>query len=259
VSVGLHWLGGTFPVGNLPAVVRLVEFHFGEMSEMERGIYTYRQGVRFGDRAPHPVVCYTYQPDDVMGVRAGEFLRPEAFVEVPGEYLDQLSFDASALLLGALHGQAFRCSRVDVKYDDFDWVRSPQVIDEEFAATGRYAPAFGATHHGDRGTGGYTVQFGQKGKQGCGAQVVIYDKNAQSGGEVNAVRYEARFFKERAAEAFRSLVCPDFEGDACVDDARLPGRIGALVGGSIDFFEETKSGRKRAAWWEAIRGKLRRL
>jgi len=111
---------------------------------------------------------------------------------------------------------------------------------------------------GNYENGGITAQFGNKGKQGCGLQFVVYDKNAESDGEINAIRYEARFWKERAAEAFRHLVCPDLDGDACVDDARLPGRIGELIGGAMDFYTDTASGRKRAWWWEQIRGRLRR-
>ena len=75
--------------------------------------------------------------------------------------------------------------------------------------------------------GAFTVYFGNRGRAGNGCQFCIYDKAAESGGQIDAVRFEVRFYRDRAVKAFEML-----------DVARLSAVLDGFVGGAIDFFDD---------------------
>ncbi|GAI24620.1 unnamed protein product, partial [marine sediment metagenome] len=74
------------------------------------------------------------------------------------------------------------------------------------------------------------VNFGKRGPNGSGLYLRIYDKNLESKGEKNCIRFEAEFTKERADKVF------DVLSQATSIDA-LATLCGALIGGSIKFIQ----------------------
>lgn len=109
-----------------------------------------------------------------------------------------------------------------------------------------------------RVSSGRTVTLGKKGKSGGGVQVCVYDKGVETGdrpaGEWE--RVEARFYAERAEQAFASVIdCSELRADGLgVSLSRL---IYAACFGAVEFREfieregvaVRRSRRPIAAWW----------
>ena len=95
---------------------------------------------------------------------------------------------------------------------------------------------------------GDTVYFGTRGKDGAGKFLRCYDKELQSDGEVDSVRWEVEFSKERANKVFFALAMS-------LNITDFATNIAMFIGGSIDFIE--RHGKKldtadRLAFWEQI-------
>jgi DNA relaxase NicK len=125
--------------------------------------------------------------------------RAEAFLDLNGDTLDsidagrQLSWCASCRQLG---GKATRCdvalSTMSCRVASMDDIRAA-------ADRGNYA---GFLKHmplreqmRDGTITGDSVTFGARGKDGSGKYMRIYDKALESGGVVDAIRYECVFSK----------------------------------------------------------------
>jgi len=99
---------------------------------------------------------------------------------------------------------------------------------------------------------GVTCYFGQRGNDGGGAMLRVYDKSAQSQGVVDSVRFEAEFCGSKSLTAFNYLV-----ESSDVDE--FYSRSASLIGGCVDFRDKhTKPGEKnleripRSAPWAFI-------
>ncbi len=156
------------------------------------------------------------------------------------------------LRLRGVHG--VKATRVDCAFDDFERVIEVADLWERYAEPRLFGPGRHRHHQEGDGKGGRqgnTIYFGER--EG-GRVVCVYDKAAESDGEINAVRYEARFFKAHADAVWDKLL-------GVYTGAELVRRIGELVAGSIDFYQDRAlhvERRRRAPFWETIRGWLRR-
>jgi len=172
-------------------------------------------------------------------------------------------------LLQVLATYWVKFTRIDVAFDDQEKVIRPREVWEEYAVKGLTSGPK-ATSFVEDPMGGGTVYFGKRGREGCGAMLAIYDKFIESDGENDAVRWEARFSKEKAQTAWAyilgmdSLPEPGVVPEVPASEIVLR-RLGELVGGVVDFWEAEgtdmsdrhASRRERAPWWETIRGWLR--
>ncbi len=95
---------------------------------------------------------------------------------------------------------------------------------------------------------GETVYFGARGKDGAGKFLRCYGKDLESKGEVDSIRWEVEFSKERANIVFFQLaMSPDITGFAT--------NLAMFIGGAIDFIEcngNRRDTRDRLAFWEQI-------
>ena len=87
--------------------------------------------------------------------------------------------------------------------------------------------------------------------------LVIYDKEIESEGALKCVRFESRFFGDRAKALWVHLLPVDALGDMGVvqDVAGLTRALGAAVGGSVTF--QTRHG-SVMPFWRELRRLLRR-
>ena len=149
---------------------------------------------------------------------------------------------------------AFKCSRVDLCFDDFERIKSPNEVYQECCA-GEEKNYSGYRKHRfideERSTGeksGETLYFGTRGKNGGGKFLRCYDKELESDGEINSVRWEVEFSKERANAVF-------FKIALSMTIEEFATNIAMLIGGSIDFIERKGKNLDRAErlpFWEKI-------
>ena len=146
----------------------------------------------------------------------------------------------------------FKCSRIDLAFDDFEKIISPLEV-FEFAEQESYQHF---SVHGIEGkrkrngeSKGFTCCFGNRGKNGGGKYLRCYNKEKESKGEINSIRWEVEFSKDKANAIFFKLAMSN-------DIQEFADKIAAYIGGSIDFIERSDSGRcnpiDRLAFWEQI-------
>jgi hypothetical protein len=158
------------------------------------------------------------------------------------------SFDPLSRLLSALVDLCIAPTRLDLKIDDHAWIATFEDI-ESVLDKRDYTPFRSHRLEKPVTSGkptGRGVYFGKTGKSGSGRQLVIYDKNLESEGRINALRWELRLFKDQAFDHFYSVMeCIAFE-DAFIE------RIFQLVAGSIDFRIRKASGKlsDRLPWFD---------
>lgn len=145
----------------------------------------------------------------------------------------------------------FKCSRTDLCFDDYEKIIRPGEV-AEFADQGSYTgfrkhrPIIERKRNGE--LIGDSIYFGTRGKDGSGKFLRCYGKDLESDGEVDAVRWEVEFSKERANAVF-------FELAMSADVTEFASKLAMFIGGAIDFIE--RSGKRsdpidRLAFWEQI-------
>ena len=125
----------------------------------------------------------------------------------------------------------FRASRVDSAIDDFTKSIHWRLFDDAYDSG--FAHGFINTHFERdkkrRVACGWSYYLGDLSSD---RYLVNYDKSAESDGEIDANRLEARFKRKWAKSAFKILV------DACASDKDFHQSLVELVCGTIDFYEE---------------------
>src|SRR5579875_1270134 len=241
VGVGLDWLTGSFPVDRRHDVVKLLK-SFGICCNVQsRGFFGYGQSLR---SAEGTFVTWS------EGMFGG-LLRPEACVSICGAEIGALACDEVLRLLRSLAEFGFNCSRIDCRLDDFD----RRVLVPEVAAAVRAGDflSFRSSRciesSSSRGKG-VTVELGKRGSCGSGKFLVCYDKFIESRGRINSIRWEMRFYGDRAREVFN-----------CLRRMEVPAflqAVGAFVVGNVDFRvsaggERHKERCERYSWFESLR------
>ncbi len=144
----------------------------------------------------------------------------------------------------------FKCSRIDLAFDDFEKIIRPLEV-KEFADQGSYKgyrfhePFEKRTRSGECLNEG--VAFGSRG--GGGKYLRCYAKDIESKGEIDAIRWEVEFSKLKANQVYFDLAM-----SLSMEDFAT--KIALFIGGSIDFAERTECGKfntnDRLAFWEQI-------
>lgn len=125
----------------------------------------------------------------------------------------------------------FRSSRIDSAIDDFTKSLDWRLFDDAYDSG--YAHGFLNTHFErdkkNRIAKGWSYYLGDLSSD---RYLVNYDKNAESGGEIDANRLEARFKRKWAKSAFAILV------SSCGSDQDFHKALVDLTCSTIDFYEE---------------------
>ena len=145
----------------------------------------------------------------------------------------------------------FKCSRTDLCFDDYEKIIRPGEV-TEFADQGSYTgfrkhrPIIERRRNGE--LIGDSIYFGTRGKDGSGKFLRCYGKDLESKGEVDSVRWEVEFSKERANAVFFELAMAE-------DVTEFATKLAMFIGGAIDFIEHNgkrSSPMDRLAFWEQI-------
>jgi len=221
--VGIHYLRISFPDKYLKEVVDVTCRFFDSVPSGRYGLWGYDQsyiwqsGVR---------ILYDVDPEKANGHNH------RAYFECPGQPCDELT-PADLVLLMQVFKDSFegRGERIDVCLDDFSRRIDPHDL-LEIAKIKDYS-RFRQFHLRQSYENGNklsydSIVFGSL-KKGWIKQLEVYDKNLETKGKINAVRWEAKFREDKADTIFTMLAGTSGNLDAF---ALL---CGSIVVGSITF------------------------
>jgi len=222
-EVGVHWLRISFPDKYLRQAVDMVSRSFN-LEPIDRfGLWGY-------DRMYHwpNGVKIMYDTDDDKA----RLHNRRAYFECPGKACDELT-PPDLVLVMEIFKEAFegRGERIDIYLDDFARHIEPQdlqsVIMRKDYSRFRQFHLMQSFDHGNELIYDAIV-FGSR-KKGWEKQLEVYDKNLESKGEKNCIRWEAKFREDKADTILTKLVGTAGNLDAF---ALL---CGSIVVGSITF------------------------
>lgn len=260
ISVTLDWLQGSFPVENWGWVEDWLSRYVGDFERLDRGMWRYSEAYE-AVSAPGALLLRSVREDERGDV---EYTRCEAVFCLKGSALALVGPERLCELLGGLPQLRVNVTRLDAACDDYEWVIDPDRLWRDYGRRKRYSGPRSCRVVMDEG-GGSGVYFGSKGQVrhgGSGLQLCVYDKNVQSEGRVNACRWEARFYDPKSQVAWAHLVLTDHEGIGVAPTVvQLQERLAELVGGCVEFWDDDRDGqrgsaRRRARFWETLRGRL---
>ena len=147
--------------------------------------------------------------------------------------------------------ETFRATRFDVALDDYDksigYAELSSAVHERNYAGFRGGRNIESFNSKVRGGFGWTFYFGSPQSDKI---LRVYDKSVESGGDIDAHRWEAQFRAEYADAAFRAYV--DSEG--------MPEFLASLVVGCISFIDRSSGDRlsrqSLLPWWSEFVSKV---
>lgn len=239
--VGVDTFTFSFPESIRLDVVNLVSETLGTS-----GIYP--------GRVPHYDQCIGWQTGAKLAWSEG---RTDACLQIKGQDIAYMGPESAMCLLQRLHHRGGKCTRLDIKADDFS--RRVVLIDEAHAAGATNRVVSGRRYLPIRPIKrgkviGDTATFGMRGKLGSGIYVRIYDKKLESEGEVDCIRFEAEFSAKASDAAVKYWL-----GKAKTLEEFMT-QCAGLLAECIDFRElpqdeETDrhiERRPRLAWWQGV-------
>jgi len=252
--VSVHWIAGTCPTNKLTYAIACIDrAFFGGFEKFDYGLYRYDRSIRF-EAFDGLAIYYDGNKARSEGVHRGRFT-----IVIPGKALDSLTPERMRSLMWELTDKLlFTATRIDVYWDDFERRITPSEV-ARHARAGNFAGYRLYELSGRKMAVGGEVEsisdmvtFGCRGKAGSGRFLRVYDKNLESKGLRDCIRWEVEFTKSRAKQVMVFLASsrglPEFTS-----------LIAALVGGSIDFIERPAGvsrgnidRMKRLDWWQEI-------
>lgn len=225
-QTGIHWLRNQLPRQYIKRVRAYCDHYFGESSKDGYGLWSYDTRYVWRNGA---TLSFDADPERSLAVHNGK-----CTLEVPGKPIDTMNRDNLRLFLCGLRDFSPVCTRIDIFFDDFNRSMTPTRLGK-IVKKGHYS-RFRQVHF--RQTGEYKngdfvldhdeIDFGRRGQNGSGKYLRVYDKNLESKGEKDCIRWEVEFSKERAIKAFDEL-------SQAADTDCLAALCGSYIGGSITF------------------------
>lgn len=165
-----------------------------------------------------------------------------------GQACRSLSEAAMRRVFEFINENGGKCTRIDLALDDFLKRVSSQEFREHRNGPDVVTNTRKGKYRGDDETGGFTFYAGSRNSR---MMMRVYDKDIESGGKIDAVRYELEAKDEAAVQLQRELVDGHW-GDIWASHAvKL-----------IDFRDRSVSSNvsrcPRVPWWESIVGDARR-
>lgn len=172
-------------------------------------------------------------------------------VVINGKSLRSLNFfERVDALMTFKHVSGAKCTRIDLAVDDYAHTLTYEQLSTA-AESGNISGArkFHSHRSGQAGNVGWTVNFGSRKSE---SYLRVYDKNAETKGEINAIRCELEL-KGKKADAFAQLIY-DFVG---YSEEQLKKLIIDTVFSTIDFLDRSSGDRNlerlhRLDWWQAF-------
>lgn len=246
-ELGLHWLRCSFHINKLSLVEGYISQVFGTFDKDSFGLWS------FTDRFSWPCgVTINYDSDPE---RSKYVHKNKAVLECTGKALDGLGALDLQTLIEFLSEIGARCLRLDIFFDDYKRIVEPTSLQGPIKCndySGFDDAGFTNWYHG--GKKKYDIaMFGARG--GTSSKYLrVYDKNLESDGEKDCVRWEVEFTKGRAHKAFMKIAetCANLDAFALI--------CGSLIAGCISFVHRTGDKNvkrlKRYRWWGTIQNIL---
>lgn len=225
-TVGIHWLRISVRRCYLRGLRDYVSKFYGEYDRSEYGLWSYDSCYAWVDG-----LTLNYDSDVDRNARVH---KSKITLDICGSALDLLTAD---VLMQFVHGLARwspTCSRIDVFFDDYNRIKAPSDLiplaqNRDFTG---FRKATTKQRFGVHGIEHDEVSFGVRGENGSGKYLRVYDKELESKGKFDCIRWETEFSQERANMVFEKLS----EADTLEQFASL---CGALIGGVITFVHRT--------------------
>ena len=185
--------------------------------------------------------------------KTGLYNRKIAYLDLSGSVLSQIKmtrFQKFICILSAKYQP--NPSLCDLAIDDYNKTIDLDYV-EQLCHDWQYV-GFGNTfkvhHDGRKKSKGHTLELGNRGKQGGGKRLKIYDKSKESKGLIDAIRLELSLSQDYAKEFFKQL---------CIVPVDSWHELwGACFNGSVDFVkrrgekDKNPGRRERYKWWDLI-------
>lgn len=254
--VGVDWLHISFDYREIRPVKVLVGHFFGDYDKDEVRLLGYTDRIAW----PSGVnLCFDSDPEKHQKAHRGRMT-----LQVTGRACNELTAPDLLLFMEGCESLGGGCSRIDICWDDYgrtvslDEIR--EVIDKCDYTKFEVASKDQTRNRTVKQNSGIiydAVTFGRRGSFGSGKYLRIYDKNIESKGKHDCIRWECEFSQHRAEKVFKMLagVSGDIECFATI--------CGALIGGCVGFVHRT--GDKNLSrlepyeWWERIKERLGEL
>ena len=224
-SIGVDWVQGTIPFEKMDLLFSYLSAMCGSEPEMyNHGFVGYQAAAEW-----HPFgIKVMWDLDLGNRMRHGN----RVLLQIGGTGLG--CFPAASLFQfcrDLCTKFYFKCSRTDLFFDDYEKIIRPDEV-REFADQGSYKgfrkhrPIIERKRNGD--LIGDSIYFGTRGNDGSDKFLRCYGKDLESEGEVDSVRWEVEFSKERANAVF-------FELAMSKDVTEFATKLAMFIGGAIDF------------------------
>jgi len=241
-NVGIHWLRGSILGIEMAWLKNVLCLLFGDDYELkEYGFWGYDRHYKW----PCGVMllfCSTEAGFDRMYGRIS--------FQVPGKALEMLESWDIGMFCCNLDKHGFQATRIDFFYDDNDRIITPSELYAEVFQPGfsgddkpvkadftgfriieprfKFKKGVGIVHD--------ELTFGKRGSLGSEKYLRIYDKEMESEGQNEAIRYELELCDDKAKTAFNGIVHA-FDPES--ESEKMLSVIGQTIGGCIDFLWRT--------------------
>jgi len=246
---GVHWLRISFDFKQLESIKSMVTNFFGVFEICYNGILSYSARYVW---QPGVSLCFDEDPELREKAHRGRIT-----LDVPGTACDELIPSDLLLLFDYCRAFTGKATRIDVFFDDYNRRVSLKelrsvIVKNDFSGF-RIASMNQTLDCTKKDNGGMTydaVSFGRRGSAGSGKYLRVYDKNLESKGEENCIRWEIENTQGHAVQVFNIL-----SGCNCNVDV-FAIACGAMIGGCMKFVHRT--GDKNITrlnlydWWEEI-------
>lgn len=248
--VGVDWISGTVPHDKVESLIKYLTNFFQAVPEVRNhGQYRYDSSVLFNPLSIQ--VFFDSTEDRSLQVHSGR-----AMVVIPGAACGSLQAD---FLMMLIHDLVFtfwmKATRLDVCWDDYKRTVPIETIEAALEAGQVSGYRSYEVRKPKRFNGpmeGHSVLLGKRGQNGGGKYMRVYDKSLESKGEVNCIRWEVEYSKEKAQAVCFALAQQD-------TIEKFGVLVGAFVGGAVDFLVRKDKHLDRATrldWWQGVRDLL---
>lgn len=242
--VGCHWWTGSFAKENLKIVVSMVERFCTTVLwknitwDEKPGLNGYQKSLRYSDE-----IFLNFDVDAEFFERVHN---NRCSITFTGKFFDSMPFDRLPDFADMV--DMFSCSRFDVYFQDVS--RKVSVFDIYTAYKRGCVRGFKAYRYIESGSGGEskgeTFEMGHRGSQGSGKFLRIYDKELESGGEIQGIRWEMEWSDKRARSAWDLWKNAGFSASFCA----------GLVFSAVDFIEPSNDHHRRRwrrlGWYQEL-------
>jgi len=234
----LDWVSGTFSYNCHQELVEIIENFFPDGNKQlgAKPVKSYHVATRF-------------EPGVLLSTTA-DYAR--SHIAITGNALEWLEESQQHELLSVLAGLGMKATRMDVAVDDYDrelsigWHREQIAYRKTLCYFRTVKCITNVIEDVDE-----TLYLGRRGASGSGCYFRIYDKNIESKGETNAIRYEAEYSGDKAEQVLGFILDSDVTRTESYGDT-----ITGLVFGCLDY--RNKEGKKeldrctRVPEWETF-------